>query len=126
MRNVVLLALLILCAGSFLSAGSVASQESHEKRSGLSTEQLARAKTLFSGKCARCHGADGRGQTVLGKMLGVPDFTDGKWWKDHVKDDLVETITKGDGDMPAFGKKLTRTEISLLADYVREFNKTER
>ena len=59
-------------------------------------------------------------------MLEVPNFTNGKWWKDHGNDDnLIESITNGNGDMPAFGKKLTRQEISLLADYVRYFNKPE-
>jgi mono/diheme cytochrome c family protein len=59
-------------------------------------------------------------------MLGVPDFTNGKWWKDHGNDDdLTDSIRNGNGDMPAFRRKLTRPEISLLADYVRLFNKAE-
>ena len=59
-------------------------------------------------------------------MLEVPDFTDTKWWKEKGKDkDLAETISNGKGDMPDFGKKLTKPEISLLADYVRLFKKTE-
>jgi mono/diheme cytochrome c family protein len=59
-------------------------------------------------------------------MLEVPDFTDTKWWKEHARDkELVETISNGKGDMPDFGKKLTKPEIALLADYVRLFKKTE-
>jgi mono/diheme cytochrome c family protein len=120
-----MLVFLLLGAGFVWSSARAVSQEP-EKKAGLSVEELARARALFEGKCARCHGQDGRGQTVLGDMLGIPDFTNAKWWKDHGNDDdLIESITNGDKEMPAWGKKLTKPEISLLADYVRHFNKAE-
>lgn len=101
----------------------VAPQESSLRKVRSSGEGLARANTLFAGKCARGHGADGRGQTVVRKTLGVPNFTNGKWSKAHGNaEQLIEAITIGNGDMPAFGKKLTRREISLLADHVRYLN----
>jgi mono/diheme cytochrome c family protein len=91
----------------------------------VSDEQLARAKVIFKEKCARCHGADGRGQTVLGTMLVVPDFTDKKWWKDDVSDErLLGSITNGKVEMPAFGKKLTKQKIVSLVAYLRRFNKS--
>ncbi len=126
MRIFAVLLLLGLATGYVWSSAPVVPQETSVKKAGLSSEELARAKTLFGGKCARCHSTDGRGQTVLGEMLGVPDFTNGKWWKDHGHDlDLIKSITNGNEDMPAFGKKLTKPEISLLANYVRHFNKAE-
>lgn len=45
----------------------------------MSPEQLDHAKKLFGERCARCHGADGRGQTVIGETLETPDLTDDKW-----------------------------------------------
>lgn len=118
--------LLLLGAGVVCNTASVGSQEKPEKRAGLSPEEFAHAKELFGSKCTRCHGPDGRGETVLGEMLGVPDFTDAKWWKNHDNDEgLSKSITNGNGDMPAFGKKLTKSEITLLTAYVRRFNKTE-
>jgi mono/diheme cytochrome c family protein len=123
MRIFMLLPFVILIGGSSWISARVMTQDSSIKKASLTAEQLTRAKAIFGGKCARCHGADGRGQTVLGEMLEVPDFTEGSWWRDHGNDDLVDTINKGDGDMPAFAKKLTKSEISLLADYVRRFNK---
>src|SRR6266542_3959400 len=130
MRIFALLVFLVLGtggAGYVWSFARVMPQETSGKKAGLSSEELARAKALFGRKCTRCHGADGRGETVLGKMLGVPNFTSGKWWKAHGNDDnLIESIKNGDGDMPAFGKKLSKPEISLLADYVRHFNKAEQ
>lgn len=125
MRILVLLPLVVLIGAYTWTSARVITQEPSIKKPALTADQLTRAKAIFVGKCARCHGADGQGRTVLGEMLEVPDFTKGSWWSGHGNDDLVETIKNGDGDMPAFGKKLTKSEISLLANYVRYFNKDE-
>ena len=77
---------------------------------------------LYARRCARCHGRDGRGKTKLGEMVKAPDFTDGNWWAGGVSDArLRASIHGGKGEMPGFGKKLTRPEISSLAAYVRAF-----
>ena len=125
MRIFTLLPFVVLIGAYTWTSTRVIPQETSIKKASLTAEQLTRAKALFGGKCARCHGADGQGHTILGEMLEVPDFTKGSWWIEHANDDLVETIKNGDGDMPAFGKKLTKPEISLLANYVRLFNKDE-
>ena len=97
-------------------------QESEAAASG----QSARGMKLFDDKCARCHGADGRGRTVIGGILGVPDFTDEKWWGEEKSESrFVNSITNGKGEMPAFGRKLSRREISTLAAYVRGFRKAD-
>src|SRR4051794_27232776 len=78
-------------------------ESSAQQSDSTSPARLARAKTLFGEKCARCHGADGRGETVTGSMLGVPDFTDGKWWKADRSDARLETsVAEGRDEMPAF------------------------
>jgi mono/diheme cytochrome c family protein len=80
---------------------------------------------LYRSNCARCHGADGRGDTPLGKTFNAPDFTDQKWWQEHAAitntRSLVSIVTNGKGGMPAFGKKLNRSEINKLVAYVRRF-----
>lgn len=80
---------------------------------------------LFRNNCARCHGADGRGDTPLGHRYNSPDFTDPEWWQKHsnvtASASLVSIVNKGKGGMPAFGKKLSRTEIRWLVGYVRRF-----
>jgi mono/diheme cytochrome c family protein len=82
----------------------------------------AEVKELFVRRCARCHGRDGRGATKLGEMVEAPDFTDAGWWGRGVSDArLKAAIAEGKGEMPAFGRKLTRPEISALAAYVRGF-----
>ena len=79
---------------------------------------------LFKEYCAKCHGEDGRGQTPKGKQLKARDFTDEEWQSSKSDRDLIKTITTGDEDMPAFGKKLTKEQIeSLVKDDVRGFGK---
>lgn len=84
----------------------------------------AQTPVLFRERCARCHGEDGRGQTVIGRMVDAPDFADEGWWDDE-KDErrFARSIAEGKGAMPAFGKKLTRAEIRALAAYVKTFRK---
>jgi mono/diheme cytochrome c family protein len=87
----------------------------------------ARPKTgdLYRSNCARCHGADGRGDTPLGKMYKAPDLTDREWWQKNAgmtsTRSLVSIVTHGKAGMPAFGKKLNRSEISSLVKYMRRF-----
>jgi mono/diheme cytochrome c family protein len=80
---------------------------------------------LFGNNCARCHGADGAGDTPLGHTYNTPDFTDPEWWRKHSNitntKSLVSIISNGQGGMPAYGKKLKPTEIRRLVDYVRKF-----
>lgn len=101
---------------------------------GLRDDQQTNAQTkksstsvndLFRNNCARCHGADGRGDTPLGHTYKTPDFTDAEWWRKHANitstGSLISIVTRGKGGMPAFGKKLTRSQIRLLVSHVRKF-----
>ena len=80
---------------------------------------------LYRNNCARCHGGDGRGQTALGELYKAPDFTDDEWWRKHADitstRSLIAIVNRGKGGMPAFGKKLKRSEITQLVNYVRRF-----
>ena len=80
---------------------------------------------LFRNNCARCHSADGRGDTPLGITYKAPDFTDPEWWQKHsnitTSASLVSIVSRGKGGMPAFGKKLSHSEIRRLVGYVRRF-----
>ena len=80
---------------------------------------------MFRTNCARCHGAEGRGDTPLGQTYQSPNFTDDQWWRTNAKitgtKSLVSIVSNGKGGMPAFGKKLKPGEIRLLVNYVRRF-----
>jgi mono/diheme cytochrome c family protein len=80
---------------------------------------------LFRNNCARCHGADGRGDTPLGQSHNTPDFTNDEWWKKNSAiastRSLMTIVRQGKGEMPAFGEKLKPNEISGMVKYVRKF-----
>ncbi len=84
-----------------------------------------RVDDLFRNNCARCHGGDGRGDTPIGHTYNSPDFTDKEWWRKNSNltstSSLIAIVSRGKAGMPAFGKKLTRTEIRSLVGYVRRF-----
>ena len=76
---------------------------------------------VFRQNCARCHGADGRGETPLGKIYNAPNFADAEWQKRFNNKELNALIAHGKGGMPAFDKKLSKKQISSLVTYVRRF-----
>lgn len=123
MRTFVKSSLLILA----LLACSWQARPAPQQTASAPGEEPARASELFKDKCARCHGEDGRGQTVIGQMVGAPDFTKEGWWDDEKNERrFVRSIAEGKGEMPAFGRKLTRPEIKALAAHVKTFRKSER
>src|SRR5215210_7905293 len=98
------------------SAATAATQKKLSRRQ----QQLASAKVLFIENCARCHGADGRGETPMGKVFGATNLADAGWWKrERVNEKrLAVSIRDGRGQMPAFGKKLSKEEINALVALV--------
>ena|SRR5947209_5690281 len=82
--------------------------------------------TTFKSKCVLCHGADGTGNTSLGKQLQAADL--------HSKDiqkksdtELHKIVHDGNGNMPPFGEQLSDDEIDQVIKYVREtFGKTAK
>lgn len=82
------------------------------------TNEIISAADLFQKNCARCHGADGKSETELGKLFDAPDLTS-KSVKKMKRKQVIKIITEGEGGMPAFKKKLNLKEINALANYVR-------
>ncbi len=65
--------------------------------------------------CAACHGADGKGN----KIVGAPNLTDNIWLHGGSVADIRETITNGrTNQMPAHLERLGDTKVRLLAAYV--------
>ena len=78
---------------------------------------------LFASKCASCHGKDGSGNTPMGKNLKLRDLGSADVQKASDKD-LKETITKGKPPkMPAYGGKLSDTQIDDLVKFIRSLKK---
>lgn len=65
--------------------------------------------------CSACHGADGKGN----QMLGAPNLTDNIWLYGGSRDSINETLTYGRaGVMPAFDERLGEDKIHVVAAYV--------
>jgi mono/diheme cytochrome c family protein len=76
------------------------------------------AADLFKTKCVSCHGADGKGDTAIGKKLGVRDFQSAEVIKE-TDDELFDITKKGKNKMPAYDGKLTDDQIKGLVKYIR-------
>ena len=78
--------------------------------------------TLFRTKCAMCHGADGKGETPMGKKLNIRDFSSPEVQK-QTDAELTTIISKGKGKMPPFEGKLTTEQIGQVLAHIRELGK---
>ncbi|HLJ06310.1 MAG TPA: c-type cytochrome [Acetobacteraceae bacterium] len=78
------------------------------------------AAPIFKSKCAVCHGADGKGQTTMGKNLHLRDL--GSEDVQKMKgEELEKIITDGKNKMPAYKGKLKEEEIDALVKLIRTF-----
>ncbi len=76
---------------------------------------IAAGKERFAAVCTACHGADARGNP----LLGAPNLTDGTWLHGGDFDSVRATITNGrDNQMPAHAASLGESKVRLLAAYV--------
>jgi competence protein ComEA len=77
-------------------------------------------KDVYSAKCSHCHGADGAGNTVLGRTLKLRDMraAEGQKFSDGELIAIIATGANG-GRMPGFRKKLGPEMVEQLASYVR-------
>jgi mono/diheme cytochrome c family protein len=77
--------------------------------------------------CAKCHGADGKGQTKAGRKLNVNDYTDAKVQAEMTDAEIVKATTEGVKDkngkerMKAYKEELSAKEIEEFVAYIRKF-----
>ena len=90
--------------------------------------RAADAKATYEASCAKCHGAEGKGDTKIGQKLGVKDFTDAKVQADLKDDAIAKAIKEGVKDKddkvlmkPADG--LSDEDVKGLVAYIRAFKK---
>ena len=95
--------------------------------------KAADAKENYDTLCAKCHGAEGKGDTKMGAKLGCKDFTDAKVQAD-IKDDAAAKAIK-EGLKSDEGKTLMKpfvtgadtplsdAEVKALVAYVRTLKK---
>ena len=90
--------------------------------------RAANAKATYEKDCAKCHGADGKGETKMGKKKGAKDYTTAKV-QDELKDDAAfKAIKEGYKDKEGnevmkASDGLSDDEIKALVAYMRKFKK---
>ncbi len=77
---------------------------------------------LFKAKCAACHGANGAGDTTMGKNLKLKDLGSAEVQK-MSDEEIANTISKGKNKMPAYDGKLTKEQINDLVKFIRSLKK---
>ena len=55
----------------------------------------ADAKEIWAKNCLKCHGEDGNGKTVMGKKLGIKDYTDAKVQAELKDEQMARAIKEG-------------------------------
>ncbi|MGF1561080.1 MAG: cytochrome-c oxidase, cbb3-type subunit III [Geminicoccaceae bacterium] len=72
-------------------------------------------QVIYEEQCAACHGEEGKGDIYA----GAPNLTDAIWLYGGEYEQIVQQIWQPrQGVMPAFGQRLSDTEIKMLASYV--------
>jgi cytochrome c6 len=89
----------------------------------VSTCSLAETTAeTYKTTCAMCHGADGKGDTALGKNLHAKDLTSDEVQKQSDAE-LGTIIVKGKENMPGFEGRLTPAQIKGLVKFIRSLKK---
>lgn len=93
-----------------------------------SAAHAADVASNWENNCMSCHGADGHGDTKMGKKLKIKDLTDPAFQASFTDEDAVKAIKSGVTD--ANGKTrmkpiegLTEEEITALVAHVRTLKK---
>ena len=73
----------------------------------------ADAATNWTDQCAKCHGADGKGETKMGKKLGIADLTDAAVQAKFIDADVIKFVKEGIKDKEG---KLAMKPIEGVAD----------
>ena len=79
----------------------------------------ADAGALWVQNCAFCHGKDGSGNTMMGKKLGVKDFTK----EQSSAPEATNIIKNGKGNMSAYKDKLSDADVTALVAFIRSLKK---
>lgn len=75
--------------------------------------------------CAKCHGADGKAQTKVGKKLNVRDYTDPKVQAALKDPEMVKAIAdgvleNGKEKMKGYKAEISAAEINDLVAFIRK------
>jgi uncharacterized membrane protein len=91
---------------------------------GLAGNGQAAPSPLYRQRCARCHGADGGGESKRKRLPEIPDFRDPEWQASRTDAQLRISILDGKRTaMPAFRDRLGEDQARELVAEVRAFGR---
>jgi cytochrome c553 len=94
---------------------------------GALAASAAEPKEIWATACARCHGADGKGQTNIGRLLGAKDYTDPAVQAAVTDDAAIKATKEGfskDGKVVMKpNTTLSDADIKAVVGYMRTFKK---
>ena len=107
-RKLLLAVAAIACISAFVSS-----------RSSAGMPVPADVAAIYKAKCASCHGADGSGQTAVGKKMMLKDLRSAEV-QGLSDDQLYAIVAKGKGKMPGYEKSLKAATCKELVAYIRQ------
>ena len=114
------LALACSAAGLALLVDTMTATTSNRRALPLDAASLARGQSFYREYCATCHGAAGKGDGPEGVTLArrPTDLTRQAPMQDDQS--LHALIRDGQGEMPAFGDRLSDADIDAVIAYLRQ------
>jgi len=79
-------------------------------------------EATYKAKCAMCHGADGAGNTPMGKNMKLRSLKSPEDVK-AADAELFKQTKDGVGKMPGYGGRLTDAQIQDVVAYIRTLQK---
>jgi mono/diheme cytochrome c family protein len=84
-------------------------------------------KAVWDQQCAKCHGADGKGQTNIGKHLGCKDYSDAKVQDALTDAAAIKAVKEGlkDNDKTVMkaSENLSDDDAKAVVAYLRTLKK---
>jgi mono/diheme cytochrome c family protein len=74
--------------------------------------------TLYEANCSKCHGADGRAQTPVGKAMKVASLAEPKWAEADTADALVAAF-RANPKHKSVASKVTDDDLRAISVHVR-------